>query len=569
MPSTAAERAPLLAAAATDTGLRRKNNEDRYHCDPERGLFMVIDGVGGQAAGEKAAETALGMLRARLERETGGTAERLREAITLANNEVHRLAEGEPDWHGMACVLTVAVVRDGRLVVGHVGDTRLYMFHEGRVQKITHDHSPVGEREDRGELDEHDAMRHPRRNEIFRDVGSEPHNPTDEQFIEILDLPFEDDSAILLCSDGLSDLVASTTLADMVYLYAGDPREMVSRLIDEANDEGGKDNITVVFAAGHRFADAARLHQGAGHAPSPPVDGWREEPAGRLNRSRRRRVSIPGWLAIAATLVLGTALGLGLAYLALTRVDGAPEWALQANRPDTWSRTWKVGYEPGAEFTSIEEALAQARPGDTISVGPGEYRAPITMRHGISIVSAKPREAIIRPALGAQPATAVHVPAGTSGRFAGFRISGDAEHPLGVGILVQDGSVEIDDIEVSGAMHAGIVFENGSRATLRAGYIHDNPGGGVVVRSGAAPTLAHNVIAANGRQNGKPRPGVEIQEPASPLLFGNIVLGNGEDQVAGLPVTRRPDVARDNIIGPPPAPPRRPSTTRDPRIPES
>ena len=145
MPSPVTTRTLLAAAAATDPGRRRENNEDRYHCDPARGVFIVIDGVGGQAAGERAADTALAMLRARLERETGRPAERIREAITLANNEVHRLSLSEPSWHGMACVLTVAIVRDGRLTVGHVGDTRLYEFREGGVRKLTHDHSPVGE----------------------------------------------------------------------------------------------------------------------------------------------------------------------------------------------------------------------------------------------------------------------------------------------------------------------------------------------------------------------------------------------------------------------------------------
>ena len=91
-------RAALRAAGATDPGLQRDNNEDRFHVDASRGLFMVVDGVGGQAAGGEAAELALSMLRARLERETGPVDERVREAITVANNEVHRAAASRPDW---------------------------------------------------------------------------------------------------------------------------------------------------------------------------------------------------------------------------------------------------------------------------------------------------------------------------------------------------------------------------------------------------------------------------------------------------------------------------------------
>src|SRR4051812_36608679 len=154
----------LNAAASTDAGRQRDVNEDRCHVDVGRGVFVVVDGVGGQAAGGKAADVALAMLRTRLERETGPIPERVREAIAIANNEIYRLASTRPEWNGMGCVLTVAVVEDGRATVGHVGDTRLYKCRHGRIEKITRDHSPVGEREDANDLSETEAMRHPRRN---------------------------------------------------------------------------------------------------------------------------------------------------------------------------------------------------------------------------------------------------------------------------------------------------------------------------------------------------------------------------------------------------------------------
>jgi PPM family protein phosphatase len=554
MRSTAAERQPLVSAAASDTGLRRENNEDRFHCDPSAGLFMVIDGVGGQAAGEKAADTALTMLRARLERETGAPGERLREAITLANNEVHRLSQEQPEWQGMACVLTVGLVRNGRLVAGHVGDTRMYLFEDGRVQKLTHDHSPVGEREDAGDLDEDDAMRHPRRHEIFRDIGSEPHSPSDGDFVEIVDRPFRDDSAILICSDGLSDLVGSPEIAGVVYSHAANPDEVVARLVQAANREGGKDNVTVVFAAGPRFAERARLHAGAVHEPSAPLD----RPAGAMpaaaNRATPRRVVIPRWLAASAGLVGGCLLGLGVAYLALTQWDGLSEWVLQQNRPASWTRTWTVGYDAGADFASIAEAIARARPGDTVRVAPGEYRAPITLRPGITLISVKRHEAIIRSALGAEPVAAVVIAAGDRAVFSGFRVAGDAERPLAVGVRVNGMAAEIDDVEVVGATQAGVLFEEGAGGVLRGSALHDNDGPGVVVRPGASPALRNNVITANGKQAGKVRPGVELQDQARPVLFGNIVSGNGEDQVAGLPAASRGDVLRDNIIGIPAVP---------------
>src|SRR5205809_993694 len=181
----------LRYAGGSDAGRVRRNNEDAWHADPDRGIFLVVDGIGGQAAGEKAAEIAIDRLRARLERQTGATEQRIREAITIANNEILRAARGNAEWHGMACVLTVAVVENGSVVVGHVGDSRLYQIRRGAIQKITHDHSPVGEREDKREISEAEAMRHPRRNEVFRDVGSEEHSPDDPDFIEIQRITFD------------------------------------------------------------------------------------------------------------------------------------------------------------------------------------------------------------------------------------------------------------------------------------------------------------------------------------------------------------------------------------------
>ena len=117
-------KAKLRFAAASDPGKRRKNNEDRYYIDPDRGIYAVIDGVGGQAAGETAAGVAVEVMRERLERQTGSAEERLREAITLANNEILRLSRTKPEWAGMACVLTVALVEEDIVTIGHVGDTR-------------------------------------------------------------------------------------------------------------------------------------------------------------------------------------------------------------------------------------------------------------------------------------------------------------------------------------------------------------------------------------------------------------------------------------------------------------
>ncbi len=200
------------AAAASDRGRLRTGNEDRHYVDVDRGVFLVVDGVGGHAAGEVAAAIAVDVITQRLERPIGTPAQRVREAIALANNEILRQAERSPAHAGMTCVLTLALLTEDQLTIGHVGDSRLYKLTRDGLRKLTHDHSPIGEREDAQEISEADAMKHPRRSEVFRDVGSAFHEPDDPDFIELVDATFEPDAALLLCSDGLSDMISSAVI---------------------------------------------------------------------------------------------------------------------------------------------------------------------------------------------------------------------------------------------------------------------------------------------------------------------------------------------------------------------
>lgn len=161
------------SGVASDTGLVRASNEDRYWIDDENGIFLVVDGVGGHAAGETAAETAVEAIREELGATSdaeGGPEARVRRAIAAANNRIFAAAQDAGELRGMACVLTLALVDAGEMVIGHVGDSRLYLIWNGSIRKLTPDHSPVGEGEDAGELSEEEAMLHPRRNEVFRDV---------------------------------------------------------------------------------------------------------------------------------------------------------------------------------------------------------------------------------------------------------------------------------------------------------------------------------------------------------------------------------------------------------------
>jgi serine/threonine protein phosphatase PrpC len=245
------------SGAASDRGLVREENQDRCYVCNEEGVFLVVDGLGGHAAGEKAAETAVEVIQAELAAQQGDVEQRVRQAIAAANNRIFALAGENEAWRGMACVLTLAVVDGDRVVVGHVGDSRLYLVWNGAIRKLTSDHSPVGEREDRGELTESEAMGHPRRHEVFRDVGSLPRRPDEEDFIEMKEFLFKPDAALLLCSDGLSDQVTSVAMNELIERYDGDSEAVARSLVEAANRAGGNDNVSAIFVAGSEFIGAS------------------------------------------------------------------------------------------------------------------------------------------------------------------------------------------------------------------------------------------------------------------------------------------------------------------------
>lgn len=290
------------AGVATDTGRQRSVNEDRVLADEPHGIFLVVDGMGGHAAGETAAETAVEELRSFLASLDcdGDVEEQVREAISAANNAVRKLSDEQTQYRGMACVLTLAVAHADRVTVGHVGDSRLYLVWNGELRKLTSDHSPVGEKEDNGELSEEEAMNHPRRNEVYRDVGSEWHQPDDTDFIETKTLLFRPDAALLLCSDGLSDVLTSAQISSVVERYEGDPNDVARQLVDAANRAGGKDNISVVFVPGPEFVGR----------DAPSVAAARQRHA--VTRIRPKTGRWRSVLRTLALLLLGMFLGIAL-----------------------------------------------------------------------------------------------------------------------------------------------------------------------------------------------------------------------------------------------------------------
>lgn len=464
---------PLKSAAASDPGKRRKNNEDRFYTDPDRGIYAVIDGVGGHAAGETAAQAAVDVIRERLERPAGTPEQRLREAIALANNEIYRLSRTRTEWNGMACVLTIALIEDGTVTVGHVGDSRLYLLRRGEIEKITHDHSPVGEREDRGELSEAEAMTHARRNEIYRDVGSAERNPDDPAFIEITTFPMPADGALLLCSDGLTDLVAASVIRGGVERYAPNYGKAVRALIDAANAAGGKDNITVVIVA------------------SPD---YMAKTAGAKTGRR--------WPALAAVLVLGI-------------VAGALFVAAWNRAASPGPRTLTVGP------AGINAMLNQARSGDTVVIPQGSYRENIELREGVTLRSVQPGTVTLTSPNAGPVVTARKIEAGA---LEGVWVQG--------GVSIIDASPLISNVRITGA-DTGIKVEGASAPLITSSQITNNLGAGILITGDAKPRIESNLIAANGN-NGKPadaKPGIEVAEKAHPLLKNNGIVDNAAEAV--------------------------------------
>lgn len=563
------DRRMLAAAGRTDPGTEREVNEDRFHVDVARGIFAVIDGVGGQAAGGRAADVAVSLVRERLERETGPVADRIREAIAVANNEIHRLASTRAEWEGMACVLTIAVVNDGTATIGHVGDTRLYQIGVASIEKITRDHSPVGEREDAGELTELQAMRHPRRNEVYRDVGSERHAPGDADFIDVDEIAFGPDTALLLCTDGLSDLVDSSSIARIVAERAGDPDAVVSALIEAANAAGGKDNVTVVYVEGERFAQGWRPFARRPVATGDPLrdrinaarEGARVQDAGPAPaRTRRPFVTF----AVVALLALVTAgalwrAGYRLPWPALPWLETPP----QSEAPPAVADVQIV--QPGG---SIADAIRNAEPDSEILVEPGEYREPLMLKDRVRLVSRVPRGVVLRlPAAVPDGATlpAILATGLSRAELVGFRIVGDAATPLGVGVRVETSAVSLVDVEVTGATRAAIEFSGPGSAVLLGSDIHDNPGVALWLHDGAAPRIAHNVFARNGTSERSVGP-LNLTGNAGVRFTGNVFHGLSLAAFAGLDNPTRLAIQNENWFVP--VSPRRTTRGAGPNAPQ-
>jgi serine/threonine protein phosphatase PrpC len=239
-------------SGVTDTGKMRDNNEDAFIAQSIwNGRYVagcVIDGVGGYEGGEVAAQLAkeaiLQQLQSRAEDLTG----LLKKAVVLANQKIYSEKETTGKNSSMACVLTIAVadIDNNQFFYAHVGDTRLYLLRDHSLVKVTHDHSFVGFLEDSKRLSETEAMRHPKRNEINKALGFDPNIASAADYIETGVSPFLPGDMLLICSDGLSDMIDSKKMTE-VLTSSQSISQKAKELITAANHAGGKDNITVVL----------------------------------------------------------------------------------------------------------------------------------------------------------------------------------------------------------------------------------------------------------------------------------------------------------------------------------
>ena len=270
--------------AVTDPGKKRRRNEDAYVIAPP--LFAVADGMGGAQAGEVAS----GLAASALEESgaNGGGERRVTELIQEANRRVHQRATTDATTAGMGTTITAALVEpDGRVVFGHVGDSRAYLLRDDKLEQLTDDHTLVAELVRRGELSPGEAEVHPQRSVITRALGTDPDVDVDTFAVES-----HPGDIYLICSDGLSSMVDSTEIEEILRRYRDDLVGASRALIHAANHGGGEDNITAVLFAiedgaapwaarrpdeetrelALQFDEEDTLHPEDGVMPPPPLE---------------------------------------------------------------------------------------------------------------------------------------------------------------------------------------------------------------------------------------------------------------------------------------------------------
>jgi len=243
--------------AITDVGRKRKGNEDSLFVNPVQNLFVVADGMGGHAAGEIASKVAVDAIN-EFVLLTGGDEEitwpfgldenmsydgnRLKTAIRYANRKVLEATKEKSEYEGMATTVAAVLVDGDVANIGHVGDSRIYLFSEGQFSQLTSDHSWINEQIQSGVISADQARSHPLRNVVTRALGGKP-----DLVVDIQTRRMKAGDVLLICSDGLTGMVPDEDIARILDDANGDVEKGATELVAEANARGGEDNITVVL----------------------------------------------------------------------------------------------------------------------------------------------------------------------------------------------------------------------------------------------------------------------------------------------------------------------------------
>ena len=287
------------AAGQTDTGRKRRRNEDAFVCDPP--LFAIADGMGGAQAGELASRLAA----AAIEEAAAAVSDKegVVGVVRTANARIFQRSLQDPGVAGMGTTATVALVdeRAGALSVAHVGDSRAYRFRDGTLEQLTTDHSLVGELVRSGRLTEDEAAVHPHRSVITRALGTEA-----EVDVDTLTVDLRPGDLVLLCSDGLSAMVRDDEIARLLGAADGDPHRAAEALIGAANAAGGEDNVTVVLFEVVEGEPAERTRASSDGSPPRPAPDPDEETSETVVDDVRRHGAGKGsrWPALLLVLTL-------------------------------------------------------------------------------------------------------------------------------------------------------------------------------------------------------------------------------------------------------------------------
>jgi PPM family protein phosphatase len=241
----------------TDTGKVREHNEDTIAFDAEIGLLVLADGMGGYNAGEVASgiavKTIVNLVRESVEREDMRSHDAetsmsrpsiiLRDAIHRANKIIYQTARTQPQCEGMGTTVVSALFFDNRVAIAHVGDSRLYRLRNDKFEQVTMDHSLLQELVDRGFYSAEEAQRAANKNYVTRALGVEPNVD-----VEIQEVRAEKGDFYVLCSDGLSDMVEDDDIHLTISTFGDNLDTVAKQLIQLSNDNGGRDNVSVVMA---------------------------------------------------------------------------------------------------------------------------------------------------------------------------------------------------------------------------------------------------------------------------------------------------------------------------------